>query len=244
MFVLFSAFVSRSEDLFSFYGLRAPRIRRISPRTGSGKHFHCVSATSFQSENPKNVSRRLLGRLLFASVPMLTLVNHVNAEEALTQFREYEDTKDFYRLKFPAGWDCATRPPQGLDFACHAPGFFDENLTTTVQTTKIDTLNDLGTVDDVAQRLVSLYDRPGTNRKATILVATRVVEGDADGEPQEYYQLEYVVESSDWIRRYLSKIAVCNGRVVSATIQCPEEQFEADEDVLRRVIDMFEVYVS
>lgn len=98
---------------------------------------------------------------------------------------------------------------------------------------KIDSLEDFGSPEFVGNRVVQAEKRRDGVTDATLLDARRLADGT--------YRIDYTNQSTRGDTRYLSRIAVANGRLYVMTCQAKIDDFAVAESGLRLGLDSFVV---
>lgn len=106
-----------------------------------------------------------------------------------------------------------------------------------VDSVKIDAIDKFGSPEVVGQKVVDVETKKDSVKSATVQSAKSVVK---DG--LTYYTLDYVVDSSRGLKRYLAKATVNANQLYVFTAQAKVEGFEGEtEETLSKMIDSFSV---
>ena len=139
-----------------------------------------------------------------------------------------------YSLRYPADWSSASKPVKIhlSEELLNAPAR-GVSLGVTVDPVRIDSLEQFGTADEVAERVVTTeLDRDGV-----LIALLRTVDAQSGraGEPS-YYTVEYEVESSRGKKVYLAKYSIARRKLFVLQTQAPAASYDADDGGVRRVL--------
>eukprot|EP00741_Cyanophora_paradoxa_P008672 tig00001366_g8395.t1 len=250
-------------------GTGAPRISSAAVRraTSAAQPVTCAASDAQPGQSAtrfEGASRTFCASAL-AAVLALNLGDSSSALAAET--RMFRNDASGYSLQLPTEWECTRNgiDQPGVEALCRKPDTNDEeNLVITSSPTEFKDILDVGYADEVGERLIKLYDRPGTMRSAKMLIARHLKAADSpDG--KDYYCFEYEVlvpikpsaGKLPWVggdaaqptedavnvvkRHYLSKVALNDGRLVTITVQAEQPLFEQDAEALTKILDSFSV---
>lgn len=106
-----------------------------------------------------------------------------------------------------------------------------------VDAVKIDAIENFGTPETVGKKVVDLETKKESVNSALVLNADSLSKGGLT-----YYVLDYVVDSSRGVKRYLAKATVTGGQLYVFTAQAKKEGFEGEtQDTFMKMLDSFTV---
>ncbi|AFY59396.1 PsbP [Synechococcus sp. PCC 6312] len=162
---------------------------------------------------------------------------------AATGLQAYVDSIDGYEFLYPTGW-VQVDVSGNADVVFHDIIQTSENVSVVVsQTSSNKTLTDLGSPEEVGQRLLRNVIAPQeSGRNAELLSAAAAEIG-----PKTYYSLEYLVQipaaNGEFQERHnLSTIAVSRGKVFTLSVSAPEGRWPKVENRYQQIAQSFSVY--
>jgi len=169
------------------------------------------------------------------------------AEEAL---EEGDDEWKVYRgplslgfeLRYPSTWEPTKKLIKTHSYELNLTGPSSNFVGLVVDPVKIQSVEEFGTIQEVAERVLGL-ERKKDGVTSAELVSTEVrVQNNASGNPElSYYVLDYKVDSSRGKKRFLSVATITGQQLFVLTAQAKDNDYDSSSAVLHRIIDSFHV---
>lgn len=106
-----------------------------------------------------------------------------------------------------------------------------------VDAVKIDTIEKFGTPEVVGNKVIQVETKKESVNSATVRSATSETK-----EGLVYYTLDYTVDSSRGVKRYLAKVTVTGGQLYVLTAQAKVDKFDEETtDNFAKMLDSFKV---
>lgn len=217
---------------------RGKQYNSFASQRGSGKKIIFQMTASPNSERPMQMARRLfLQAAAFGALSALPLTGMALAD---TEYSTYKGPISLgFSFSYPTSWTVKKKP-----IRTHLSEIIvtsDTDLTTTaglvVDAVKIDAIEKFGTPESVGKKVVDVETKKESVTNATVHSAASE---SADG--LTYYVIDYTVDSSRGVKRYLAKATVTGNQLYVFTAQAKETSFENGlEDTLARMLNSFKV---
>lgn len=185
------------------------------------------------------VSRRSVLHLL-STAALLPFVSSIAPSLADDAFATYKGPISLgFSFAYPTAWTVKKKPIRThlSEVIVTDPSDASTAAGIVVDTVKIDSIDKFGTPDVVAQKVVDVENKKESVTSATISSAKSVSVGGLT-----YYILDYVVDSSRGIKRYLAKVTVTGNQLYVLTAQAKVDKFEGDtSQIFAKMLDSFTV---
>lgn len=178
-------------------------------------------------------------RPLLAAAAAAAALAPGSGESHAAELAELRDGEFGYRLSYPAEWGFAPKPVKThLHEALLAGGGVKVGVT--VDPVKIDSLEQFGTPEQTAERVLAVEE----GRDGVKSVTLRELRAESsEGEPT-YYNIEYATLSSRGKKLFCCKYCIANRRLYVLQVQAKLDDFDADRalrDEVRAVAGSFRV---
>lgn len=194
------------------------------------KHLH--------TEQASPITRRAL--LKFATGCTAVTLLSPNEIIALSDYSTYKGPNSLgFSFNYPSSWEVKKKPIKTHLSEVIVTSNQEPSTTAglVVDTVKIDAIDKFGTPEIVGEKVVAVETKKDSVKSATVQSAKSVVK---DG--LTYYTLDYIVDSSRGLKRYLAKATVNANQLYVFTAQAKVEGFEGEtEETLSKMIDSFSV---
>lgn len=165
----------------------------------------------------------------------------VVAAEAADGFLEYRGPLALgFSFGYPVGWAVKKKPikthvSEVIVSSDTEPG---TSAGLVVDAVTIGSIESFGSPESVGKKVVNVETKKDSVNSATVVNSSAVK--DADG--LTYYIIDYVVDSSRGIKRYLAKATITGGQLFVFTAQAKNDEFEGEtSDTLTRMLASFKV---
>jgi len=157
------------------------------------------------------------------TIAMLQLSScHASVEnEETMSWSTYQDTKRFFRVKYPLGWEHVNK--QGAALFLRDPKDFRAQIGVTVAPIKIGSLSEFGSVREVGERLL----KAESMKESTVPGGVHMLsESERNGEISgiQFYDYEYIVTTTRGNKRVLSSVTVEKGMLYILNVQAGENE--------------------
>lgn len=144
-----------------------------------------------------------------------------------------------FTFSYPASWNVKKKPIQ--THLSEVIVTSDKEPSTTagivVDSVKIDAIDKFGSPEAVGKKVVSVETKKESVNSAIVNSADEVTK---DG--LTYYVIDYNVDSSRGIKRYLAKATITGGQLYVFTAQAKTDDYEGEtQTVLQKMLDSFSV---
>mmetsp|Transcript_48550 Transcript_48550/g.105255 ORF Transcript_48550/g.105255 Transcript_48550/m.105255 type:complete len:218 (-) Transcript_48550:94-747(-) len=157
-----------------------------------------------------------------------------------SQLAELDDPAFGYRLSYPSGWESKPKPVKthAAEAILQSPRR-GVSLGVTVDPVKIDSLEQFGTPEQVADRVLAVEE----TRDGVLDVQLRAI-SEESGQPS-YYTIEYFVESTRGKKVYLCKYCIARRRLYVLQAQAKVDDYDDKasgvQEQLRNAVASFRV---
>ncbi len=183
----------------------------------------------------------MVQRFLATAVALFVMV--LTGCSATSGLQAFVDSYDGYQFLYPRGW-VQVQVDDPVDVVFHDIIQTTENVSVVVNEVSSDrTLEDLGSPEEVGDRLLRNIIAPSESGRSATLIAASSQKAD----DKTYYILEYAVtlpgdQQTARQRHNLSSIAVSRGKVYTLSVSAPEERWPKVEDQFKTIVASFTVY--
>lgn len=212
------------------------RISRLS-RPNLTNHPHIVPRMS-SFPLPTSTSRRAILQAITLTLP--TALFPISPALSQSQFTTYKGPLSLgFSFTYPSNWRVKKKP-----IKTHLSEVIvtsDQDSTTSaglvVDAVKIDSIEKFGTPQVVGKKVVDMELKKDSVSNASLLEATSIRNG-----PLVYYLIDYSVDSSRGVKRYLAKATIAANQLYVFTAQAKADSFEGEtKDLVSEMVDSFTV---
>lgn len=230
-----SAFCGRKFDLSkSSHSLQC----RSLPPTHDSRH----KTTTNMRAGTMKITAPTFDRRLFVQASGTALISLLvpSASSADSEYSTYKGPISLgYSFSYPSVWSVKKKP-----IRTHVSEVIvtnDKEPSTTaglvVDAVKIDSIDIFGTPEAVGKRVVAVETKKDSVNSASVISAQSVIK---DG--LTYYILDYTVDSSRGVKRYIAKVTVTGRQLYVFTTQAKQDDFNGEtEQTFAQMLDSFNV---
>ena len=198
----------------------------------------CISA---DTETPLSSSRRsfLKSAVALVSISSIPVTHRAFAEPDLELVSYKGPISLGFSFSYPPQWPVKKKPIKThlSEVLVSNP---DDSSTTAgivVDAVKIDSIDNFGTPQAVGDKVVQIESKKDNVNSAKVVSATSFTK-----DRLLYYLIDYVVDSSRGIKRYVAKVTVTGKQLYVFTVQAKVDNFEGDtKSTLSRMVESFNV---
>lgn len=144
-----------------------------------------------------------------------------------------------FTFSYPSSWNVKKKP-----IKTHLSEVIvtsDKESSTTagivVDSVKIDAIDKFGTPEAVGKKVVDVENKKESVNTASVVGTDAVTK---DG--LTYYIIDYIVDSSRGVKRYLAKATIAGGQLYVFTAQAKTDGFEGDtQNIFQKMLESFNV---
>lgn len=172
-----------------------------------------------------------------AAVSTITLPQAICAE---TEYSLYKGPISLgFSFSYPSDWAVKKKPIKTHLSEVLVTSTADSSTTAgiVVDAVKIDTIDKFGTAEVVGEKVVEVENKKDSVNSAKVLSAASMKKGGL-----LYYTIDYVVDSSRGVKRYIAKVTVTGKQLYVFTAQANVDGFQGEvESTISKMVDSFSV---
>ncbi|KAH9531143.1 hypothetical protein CY35_19G021500 [Sphagnum magellanicum] len=198
------------------------------------KNAFGVRASGAEQQNESDMqTRRLVLGGVGVLVASLAFDQSALAAKAPKGYAAVLDNADGYQFFYPFGWQEVAVKGQDVAFKDVIEPL--ESVSVSIIKTDKDSLQDLGSADQVAKALVERVLASPTQKTQLIEAKERSADG------KTYYTFEFLAKAPNYTRHALGTVSIKDGKFYTLTTGANERRWEKMADKLKTVVNSFEL---